>query len=128
MRPEKTKRLPKRRIDQFREGARRVDSGIFGSQEYYAWQSLAVAPMTPELEVELRTTVASLRVKTSCQELLIMALLPTLGVEQKAAIRGCLDAMEEGEVVPSRLVDPGQVETDTARWIEMMRAGLDEGL
>jgi hypothetical protein len=84
--------------------------------------------MTPELEVELRTTVASLRVKTSCQELLIMALLPTLGVEQKAAIRGCLDAMEEGEVVPSRLVDPAQVEADTARWIEMMRAGLDEGL
>jgi hypothetical protein len=35
--------------------------------------------MKPELEVELRTTVASLRVKTSCQELLIMALLPTLG-------------------------------------------------
>jgi hypothetical protein len=25
--------------------------------------------MTPELEVEMRTTVASLRVKTSCQEL-----------------------------------------------------------
>ena len=29
-----------------------------------------------------------------------MALLPTLGVEQKAAIRGCLDAMEEGRGRP----------------------------
>jgi hypothetical protein len=45
--------------------------------------------MTPEREFELRTTVASLRVKTSCQELLIMALLPMLAPEQKAAIRGC---------------------------------------
>jgi hypothetical protein len=81
--------------------------------------------MTPELEVELRTTVASLRVKTSCQELLIMALLPMLGLEQKAAIRGSLDAMAEGEVVPSRLVDPRQVEAETARWIEMMREALD---
>ena len=44
--------------------------GYQGAQEGHAWQSLAVAPMTPELEVELRTTVASLRVKTSCQELL----------------------------------------------------------
>jgi hypothetical protein len=35
--------------------------------------------MTPELEVDLRTTVASLHVKASCQELLIMALLPNLG-------------------------------------------------
>jgi hypothetical protein len=51
--------------------------------------------MTPELEVELRTTVASLRVKTSCQE------------------------------VPSRLVDPGRVESETAQWIEMMRRALD---
>ena len=45
---------------------------------------------------------------------------------QKAAIRGCLDAMDHGEGVPSRLVDQGQVEDDTARWIEMMRRGLDE--
>jgi hypothetical protein len=82
--------------------------------------------MTPELEAELRTTVASLRVKTSCLELLIMTLLPTLAPEQKAAIRGCLEAMEEGEVVPSRLVDHGQVKADTARWIEMMRRALDE--
>jgi hypothetical protein len=76
--------------------------------------------MTPEFEVELRTTVASLRVKTSCQELLIMALLPMLGAA-KAAIRGCPDAMGDGEVVHSRLVDPGRVESETARWIEMMR-------
>jgi hypothetical protein len=47
--------------------------------------------MTPELEIELRTTVASLRVKTSCQELPIMARLPTLGAAQKAAIHGCLE-------------------------------------
>jgi hypothetical protein len=70
--------------------------------------------------------VASLSVKTSCQKLLIMALLPTLGAEQKAAIGGCLDAMEEGEVLPSRLVDQGQVEAETARWIEMMRRSLNE--
>jgi hypothetical protein len=77
--------------------------------------------MTPELEVELRTTVASLRVKTSCRELLIMALLPILGAAQKAAIHGCLDAMGDGEVVPSRLVDPGRVESETAQWHEMTR-------
>jgi hypothetical protein len=82
--------------------------------------------MTPELEIELRTTVASLRVKTSCQELPIMARLPTLGAAQKAAIHGCLDAMGDGKVVPSRLVDPGRVESETAQWIEMMRRALDD--
>jgi hypothetical protein len=51
-----------------------------------------------------------------------MPLLPVPGVKQKAALRGCLDAMEDGEVVPSRLVDPGQVVSDTARWIEMVPA------
>jgi hypothetical protein len=68
--------------------------------------------MTPELEIELRTTVASLPVKTFCQELLIMAFLPMLRLAKQAAIHGCLAAMEEGEVLPSRLVDPGQVESE----------------
>jgi hypothetical protein len=40
-------------VPRWRSGG--VDSGIYESQEYYAWQSLAVAPMTPELEVERRT-------------------------------------------------------------------------
>jgi hypothetical protein len=42
--------------------------------------------MTPEIEADLRTTVASLRVKTSCQELLLLALLPVLQQHQKEAI------------------------------------------
>jgi hypothetical protein len=54
-----------------------------------------------------------------------MARLPTLGAAQKAAIHGCLDAMGDGKVVPSRLVDPGRVESETAQWIEMMRRALD---
>jgi hypothetical protein len=81
--------------------------------------------MTPELEVELRTTVASLRVKTSCQELLILALLPLLEGRQKEAIRQRLDAIESGEVLASRLVDQSQVERETALWVQMMREALD---
>jgi hypothetical protein len=43
--------------------------------------------MTPEIEADLRTTVASLRVKASCLELLLLAVLPTLQHHQKEAIR-----------------------------------------
>jgi hypothetical protein len=39
--------------------------------------------MTPEIEADLRNTVASLRVKTSCQELLLLALLSLLQDHQK---------------------------------------------
>ncbi len=55
--------------------------------------------MTPELEVELRTTVASLRVKTSCQELLIMALLELPDDQHVAVARvgeGCQQASPIG--------------------------------
>jgi hypothetical protein len=60
--------------------------------------------VTPEVEANLRTTVASLRVKTSCQELLLLALLPMLQHHQKEAIRERLDGMERGEALPSRLI------------------------
>jgi hypothetical protein len=64
--------------------------------------------VTLKLEVELRTTVASLRVKTSCQKLLIMAPLPNLGAAQKAAAHGRLDAMgRRGGPVPARQSRPG---------------------
>ena len=76
------------------------------------------------MEVELRTTVASLRVKTSCQELLILALLPLLEGQQKEAIRERLGAMESGEVLASRLVDQSQVERETALWVQMTREAL----
>jgi hypothetical protein len=66
--------------------------------------------MTPEVEADLRTTVASLRVKASCIELLFLALLPTLQHHQKEAIRECLDMMEQSEVPSSRLTDQGEVE------------------
>ena len=81
--------------------------------------------MTPEIEADLRTTVASLRVKTSCQELLLLALLPTLQQHQKEAIRERLSAMEGGEVLPSRLVDQAEVERETALWIQTMRKALE---
>jgi hypothetical protein len=81
--------------------------------------------MTPEVEADLRTTVASLRVKASCLELLFLALLPTLQHHQKEAIRERLDMMEQSEVLSSRLTDQGEVERETARWIQTMRAALD---
>ena len=81
--------------------------------------------MTPEIEADLRTTVASLRVKTSCQELLLLALLPTLQQHQNEAIRERLSAMEGGEVLPSRLVDQAEVERETALWIQTMRKALE---
>ena len=81
--------------------------------------------MTPEVEADLRTTVASLRVKASCQELLLLALLPLLQHHQKDAIRERLDAMEGGEVLPSRLVEQGEVERETALWIQTMREALE---
>jgi hypothetical protein len=81
--------------------------------------------MNPEVEAELRTTVASLRVKTSCQELLILALLPSLEPHQKSALRDRLDAMEGGEVVGSRLIETDRVETETAIWVQTMREALD---
>jgi hypothetical protein len=81
--------------------------------------------MTPEIEADLRTTVASLRVKTSCQELLLLALLPMLQQNQKEAIRERLDAMEGSEVLPSRLVDRSEVERETAMWIQTMREALE---
>ena len=81
--------------------------------------------MTPELEAELRTTVANLRVRTACQELLIMALLPTLPQHQKEAIRERLDLMEASEVVPSRLINRGEVEREMALWIQSMREALE---
>jgi hypothetical protein len=81
--------------------------------------------MTPEIEADLRTTVASLRVKTSCLELLLLAVLPTLEHHQKEAIRERLDAMEDGEVLPSRLVDRSEVERETALWIQTMREALE---
>jgi hypothetical protein len=83
-------------------------------------------PVTPEVEADLRTTVASLRVKTSCQELLLLALVPMLQHHQKEALRERLDAMERGEVLPSRLIDQGEVERETAMWIRTMRRALDE--
>jgi hypothetical protein len=73
--------------------------------------------MTPEFEVELRTTVASLRVKTSCQEPLIMALLPTLG--------GSTEGRDTRVLRRHGRVDPGRFESETAQWIEMMRRALD---
>ncbi len=81
--------------------------------------------MNPEVEADLRTTVASLRVKSSCQELLLLALLPTLLHHQKEAIREHLDAMENGDVLPSRLVDRNVVERETAAWIRTMREALE---
>jgi hypothetical protein len=69
--------------------------------------------------------VASLRVKTSCQELLILALLPSLEPHQKSALRDRLDAMEGGEVVGSRLVEADKVEIETAIWVHTMREALD---
>jgi hypothetical protein len=81
--------------------------------------------MSPEVEAELRTTVASLRVKTSCQELLILALLPSLEPHQKSALRDRLDAMEGGEVVGSRLVEADRVESETVIWVHTMREALD---
>jgi hypothetical protein len=81
--------------------------------------------MTPEIEADLRTTVASLRVKTSCEELLLLALLPMLQQHQKEAIRERLDAMEESDVLPSRLVDRIDVERETAMWIQTMREALE---
>jgi hypothetical protein len=81
--------------------------------------------MSPEVEAELRTTVASLRVKTSCQELLILALLPSLEPDQKSALRDRLDAMEEGGVVGSRLVEADRVQTETAIWVQTRREALD---
>jgi hypothetical protein len=82
--------------------------------------------MTPEVEAYLRATVASLRVKTSCQELLLLALLPMLQHHQKEAIRERLDAMEQGGVLPSRLIDHGEVEREIAIWISTMRQSLGE--
>jgi hypothetical protein len=81
--------------------------------------------MSPEVEAELRTTVASLRVKTSCQEILILALLPSLEPHQKSALRDRLDAMEGGEVVASRLIEADRVESETAIWVQTMREALD---
>jgi hypothetical protein len=81
--------------------------------------------MSPEVEAELRTTVASLRVKTSCQELLILALLPSLEPHQKSALRERLGAMEGGEVVGSRLIEADRVESETAIWVQTMREALD---
>jgi hypothetical protein len=80
--------------------------------------------VTPEIEADLRTTVASLSVKISCQELLLLALLPMLQQHQKDAILDHLDAPERGEVLPSRLVDQGDVERETRLWIETMRYSL----
>jgi hypothetical protein len=40
------------------------------------FSAYAKGPMTPEIEADLRTAVASLRVKTFCQELLLLALRP----------------------------------------------------
>jgi hypothetical protein len=59
--------------------------------------------MTPDFEAELRTTVANPRVRTACQELLIMALLPTLPHHQKEAIRERLDLMggQRGSAIPA---------------------------
>ena len=82
--------------------------------------------MKPELETELRATVASLRVKASCQELLILALLPELGEHQKRALRERLADMENAEVASSTLVDQEQIESETLRWIRTMREALDE--
>jgi hypothetical protein len=81
--------------------------------------------MTPEIEADLRTTVASLRVKASCLELLFLALLPTLQHHQKEALRERLHVMEQSEVLPSRLLDRGAVERETALWIQAMREALD---
>jgi hypothetical protein len=80
--------------------------------------------VTPEIEADLRTTVASLSVKISCQELLLLALLPMLQQHQKDAILDHLDALERGEVLPSRLVDQGDVEREMRLWIETMRYSL----
>ena len=82
--------------------------------------------MKPELEAELRATVASLRVKASCQELHILALLPELGDHQKRALRERLADMENAEVASSTLVDQAQIESETLRWIKTMREALDE--
>ena len=73
--------------------------------------------MTPEVEADFRITVAGLRVKPSCQELLLLALLPLFPDDQKEAIRVRLNAMEGAEVLPSRLVDQAEVERETALWI-----------
>jgi hypothetical protein len=67
-----------------------------------------------KFEAALRTNVASLRVKTSCQKLLLLALLAMLKHHQKEAIRERLDIMERSEVLPSRLLNQSEVERETA--------------
>jgi hypothetical protein len=99
-----------------------VAAGVYGAQEHHAWQSLAKGRDDTGTRDQIRTTVASLPVKTFCQELLIMAFLPMLRLAKQAAIHGCLAAMEEDEVVPSRLVDSGQVES---QWIEVKGGALE---
>jgi len=81
--------------------------------------------MKPELEAELRATVASLRIKVSCHELLLLALLPGLAENQKSPLRERLSDMEQAEVMASTFVDQNQAETETMGWIRAMREALD---
>ena len=80
--------------------------------------------MKPELEAELRATVASLRIKVACHELLLLALLPELADHQKQALLNRLSDMEHAEVTGSTSADQSQVETETMRWIRGMRDAL----
>jgi hypothetical protein len=81
--------------------------------------------MKPELEAELRATVASLRIKASCHELLLLALLPELTEQQKRVLRDRLADMEHAEISASALVERAHAETETTRWIRAMREALD---
>jgi hypothetical protein len=81
--------------------------------------------MKPEIEAELRATVASLRIKASCHELLLLALLPELAEHQKRALLERLSDMELAEVTGSTFVDQARVETETTRWIRAMREALE---
>ena len=81
--------------------------------------------MKPELEAALRAVVASLRIKMSCHELLLLALPPELAEHQKSPLRQWLSDMEQAKVTASTFVDQNQAETETMRWIRAMREALD---
>lgn len=77
-----------------------------------------------EVAAEIHATVAGLRVQVTGLQLLLLALLPTLTAEQRAALDERLDHIENMQAYDTTLLDAHEVQERLAEWAAMMRGAL----
>lgn len=73
---------------------------------------------------ELRDTVVALRVQTTALQLLVLALLPTLDDDQRAALDQRLDLIERMDPHATHFIGAAEVQERLGEWVAMVRGAM----